>query len=124
MLSGATHPATYEGCGAWVPSEWSWGSRQMCSSHRDSAASASPPRAARLAASRRSRTGAVVFGGYSGMALRLLQETAVAAGRERLLAASLAALGGLALAALSLWLEHICRLPHDHTDGTQAPHPS
>ncbi len=71
-----------------------------------------------------SRTGAVVFGGYSGMALRLLQETAVAAGRERLLAASLAALGGLALAALSLWLEHICRLPHDHSDGTQAPHPS
>lgn len=64
-----------------------------------------------------SRTGAVVFGGYSGMALRLLQETAVAAGRERLVAASLAALGGLALAALSLWLEHICRLPEDPANG-------
>lgn len=65
-----------------------------------------------------SRTGALVFGGYAGMALRLLQETAVAAGRERLLAASLAALGGLALAAASLWLEHICRLPEDPAEGT------
>lgn len=60
-----------------------------------------------------SRTGAVVFGMYGGVALRLLDETAVAAGRERLLAAALAALGGLILAALSLWLEHICRLPDD-----------
>lgn len=60
-----------------------------------------------------SRTGAVVFGGYGGLALRLVQETAVAAGRERLLAAALASLGGLALAGLSLWLERICRLPDD-----------
>ena len=60
-----------------------------------------------------SRTGAVLFGMYGGVALRLLQETAVAAGRERLLAAALAALGGLVLAGLSLWLEHICRLPEE-----------
>lgn len=60
-----------------------------------------------------SRTGAVVFGVYGGVALRLLQETAVAAGRERLLASALASLGGLVLAALSLWLEHNCRLPDD-----------
>jgi hypothetical protein len=60
-----------------------------------------------------SRTGAVVFGMYGGVALRLLDETAVAAGRERLLAAALASLGGFILAALSLWLEHICRLPED-----------
>lgn len=58
-----------------------------------------------------SRTGAVVFGLYGGLGLRLLQETAVAAGRERLLAAALASLGGLLLAGLSLWLEHICRVP-------------
>ena len=64
-----------------------------------------------------SRTGAVVFGMYGGVALRLLQETAVAAGRERLLAAALAALGGLVLAALSLWLEHSCRLPDDTDDA-------
>ena len=64
-----------------------------------------------------SRTGAVVFGMYGGVALRLLQETAVAAGRERLLAAALAALGGFVLAALSLWLEHNCRLPDDLDDA-------
>ena len=60
-----------------------------------------------------SRTGAVVLGIYGGIALRLVQEMAVSAARERLLAASLAALGGLVLAALSLWLEHLCRLPDD-----------
>jgi hypothetical protein len=65
-----------------------------------------------------SRTGAVVFGMYSGVALRLLDETAVAAGRERLLAAALASLGGFVLAALSLWLEHICRLPEDTDEPT------
>jgi len=63
-----------------------------------------------------SRTGAVLFGLYGGLALRLVQETAVAAGRERLLAAALAALGGLVLAGLSLWLEHVCRLPDDPDD--------
>jgi len=60
-----------------------------------------------------SRTGAVVFGGYGGLALRLVQEMGVSAGRERLLAAALASVGGLALGLLSLWLEHICRLPED-----------
>jgi hypothetical protein len=65
-----------------------------------------------------SRTGAVVFGMNGGVALRLLDETAVAAGRERLLAAALASLGGFVLAALSLWLEHICRLPEDTDEAT------
>lgn len=64
-----------------------------------------------------SRTGALLAGGYGGIALRLLQETAVAAGRERLLAAALAALGGLVIVGLSLWLEHICRLPEDPADA-------
>lgn len=66
-----------------------------------------------------SRTGAVVFGLYAGVAVRLLEEVAVAAGRERLLASVLAALGGLVLAAFSLWLEHLCRLPEDH-DGDKS----
>jgi hypothetical protein len=64
-----------------------------------------------------SRVGAVVFGLYGGIALRLLQETAVAAGRERLLASALAALGGFVLAVLSLWLEHNCRLPEDNDEA-------
>jgi hypothetical protein len=63
-----------------------------------------------------SRTGALVVGLYGGLALRLVDETSVAAGRERLLASALAALGGLVLAALSLWLERICRLPEDPDD--------
>lgn len=63
-----------------------------------------------------SRTGAIIFGLYVGVALRLLAETGVAAGRERLLAATLAALGGLVLTVLSLWLERICRLPEDSDD--------
>ena len=41
----------------------------------------------------------------------------VTGGRERLLAAALASLGGLVLAALSLWLESICRLPEDHDEA-------
>lgn len=63
-----------------------------------------------------SRTGVIVFGLYGGAALRLLQETGVAAGRERLLAAALAGLGGLVLTVLALVLERICRLPEDTDD--------
>lgn len=64
-----------------------------------------------------SRTGSIIFGLYGGLALRLVQETAVGAGRERLLAAALASLGGLVLCGVSLWLEHICRLPEEPEDG-------
>ncbi len=67
-----------------------------------------------------SRTGMVVLGLYGGLALRLTQETAAAAARERLLAAALAAVGGLVLAGASLWLERICRLPEDHDGGAAA----
>lgn len=70
-----------------------------------------------------SRTGAVILGLYGGIALRLVEETAVAAGRERLLAAALAALGGLVLAVLSLWLERICRLPDDPDEGSRGVQP-
>ncbi|MGB7981773.1 MAG: DUF3180 domain-containing protein [Candidatus Nanopelagicales bacterium] len=69
-----------------------------------------------------SRTGAIVFGLYGGVALRLLPETGVAVGRERLLAAALAAFGGLVLTVLSLWLERICRLPED-TDDPEGAQP-
>lgn len=70
-----------------------------------------------------SRTGAVVVGWYGGLALRLTQETAVAAGRERLLAAALACVGGLLLTALSLWLEHICRIPGGPGDESNGDGP-
>lgn len=58
-----------------------------------------------------SRTGAIILGGYAGVALRILGEQGIAAARVRVLAATVAALGGLLLATLSLWLEHKCRLP-------------
>ncbi|MGV1003327.1 MAG: DUF3180 domain-containing protein [Candidatus Nanopelagicales bacterium] len=64
-----------------------------------------------------SRTGALVAGGYAGIALWLLSELAIAAGRGRLLIAVLACLGGVALVLASLWLEHICRIPDDPHDG-------
>lgn len=64
-----------------------------------------------------SRTGSIIAGLYGGLALRLLQETSVAAGRDRLLAAALASLGGLVLCLVSLWLEHICRLPEEPEGG-------
>lgn len=67
-----------------------------------------------------SRTGALVLGLYGGIALRLLDETGIAAGRQRLAISVLAALGGLALAAASLYLERICRVPEDPKDGNAA----
>lgn len=67
-----------------------------------------------------SRTGALVLGFYAGIALRLLDETGIAAGRQRLLIAVLAAIGGLALTAASLHLERICRVPED-PEGDGAP---
>lgn len=66
-----------------------------------------------------SRTGAIVFGLYAGIALRLISETAISAGRQGLLIAGLAALGALALAGASLYLERICRVPPD-PDGDGA----
>lgn len=67
-----------------------------------------------------SRTGALFAGGYGGIALRLLDEVAIAAGRGRLLVASLASIGGIALVAASLWLEHICKIPPDPDDPQAA----
>lgn len=64
-----------------------------------------------------SRTGAVVTGAYGGIALGLLGELGIAAGRERMAAAVLACLGGVVLAAVGLWLERICRIPDDGQGG-------
>lgn len=67
-----------------------------------------------------SRTGAIFFGLYGGIALRLIGETAIAAGRQRLLVAVMAVLGAAALSGASLYLERICRVPPDPEGGSAA----
>lgn len=56
--------------------------------------------------------GAVIAGGYAGFALAQLGTVSQLAG-TRMLHAALAALGGLAVVAAALWLEHACRVPRD-----------
>lgn len=63
-----------------------------------------------------SRVGAGAVGFYLGVGLFLLPDSQVAAARSGLLVCLFSALGGVALVAVSLWLESMCRLPAD--DGT------
>jgi len=60
-----------------------------------------------------SRTGAAVAGFYGGVAIGLLDSLDTPAGRQYAAAAGAAALASIALSAVGLWLESICRLPGD-----------
>ena len=60
-----------------------------------------------------SRTGAAVAGGYAGVAIALLGELVAPVARESAIAAGIASLGGLALVAVGLWLESMCRIDDD-----------
>jgi hypothetical protein len=63
-----------------------------------------------------SRTGAVVAGFYSGVAIALASMWDVPYVRERIVV-SVAAVGGSVLVVLAaLWLERVCRLPPSDTD--------
>jgi len=67
-----------------------------------------------------SRTGAVVAGFYTGVAIGLASMWDVPYVRERIIV-SLAAVGGAALVVLAaLWLERVCRLPPRDRDGTDS----
>lgn len=58
-----------------------------------------------------SRTGAIAGGVYLGIALSFATRWAQDAGRERVVSAGLAVLASVALVAVALWLERMCRLP-------------
>lgn len=65
-----------------------------------------------------SRVGALVGGFYAGVAIGVLPMREVPAGAGALWPALVAALGGIVLAAIALWLERMCRLPVDGPGGT------
>lgn len=67
-----------------------------------------------------SRTGAAVAGVYAGVVIALLGELAAPTARESAIAAGVASLGGLALVAVGLWLESMCRV--DDNDGNANDH--
>lgn len=66
-----------------------------------------------------SRTGALVSGFYAGVCIGTIPSRTTEAGTATLWISLASALGALALTAVALWLEHICRLPTDG-DGNDA----
>ena len=64
-----------------------------------------------------SRTGAAVFGFYSGVVLGLLPAFDTEAGQQYIYAGVVTAVASLALAVVAYWLETLCRLPGD--DGEE-----
>lgn len=66
-----------------------------------------------------SRIGALVMGFYAGIAAGMAPSLATPSGLQIFWAASAAALGGFALVAAALWLEHLCRLPTGPDDGAR-----
>jgi hypothetical protein len=91
---------------------WAWQARPRLQ-RRPGARPMPPVVAARSAALAMagSRIGALVAGAYAGVAVALTARLSIAAGAQTFWAASAAAVGGAALVAASLWLEHLCRLP-------------
>ena len=67
-----------------------------------------------------SRTGSLVGGFYLGMGVGALPSRSTPAGSTTLWAALTCAVGSVALVAVALWLEHLCRLPSDGEDAEAA----
>jgi len=65
-----------------------------------------------------SRTGALVAGFYAGVVVYFATDFSLAPNRARVFAGGAAMFGGLAVMAVALWLEHICRLPDPPPDDT------
>jgi Protein of unknown function (DUF3180) len=65
-----------------------------------------------------SHVGSAVLGFYAGFGLFLLAGLEAPAYRERAILCGLAALASLALVAVAVWLERICRLPTDDDEPT------
>lgn len=67
-----------------------------------------------------SRTGALVAGGYAGSALVFATRLSVPLARDHAINSLLAVAGAVAVTAVALWLERICRLPEDPKVGASA----
>ncbi len=93
---------------------WTWSSRPRLQ-RRPGSRPMPPVVAARSAAlaMAASRIGAVVAGFYAGIAVAMLSHLMSETGTVTFWASTAAAVGGLALVASGLWLEHVCRLPLD-----------
>lgn len=67
-----------------------------------------------------SRTGAVVVGIYTGIAVATVTALATPAGASAFSSAVLAATGAVVLAGAALWLEGLCRIPEDDREDDGA----
>jgi hypothetical protein len=95
-------------------SAWTWFLRPRL--RRDPGSTPVPPLAAARTAAfamAASRTGAVVAGIYTGIAVATVAALATPAGASAFGSALLAATGSLVLAGAALWLEGLCRIPED-----------
>jgi Protein of unknown function (DUF3180) len=63
-----------------------------------------------------SRVGAGVAGVYGGIALALVGSLEIPAAHDGAITAGVTALGGVAMAAVALWLERMCRIKEDDDD--------
>lgn len=68
-----------------------------------------------------SRTGSLVAGFYAGMAIGAFPMRMTPAAQDTLWASLLAVSASVALAAVALWLERLCRLPSDDDPATGRP---
>lgn len=64
-----------------------------------------------------SRVGAGVAGAYAGIGIVFLSDLQVVAAQQGAWVSGVSALGGLALAAVGLYLEHLCRIKGDDDEG-------
>lgn len=101
---------------------WGWVVRPRLL-HRPGSLRLVPHVAARTAALAlaSSRTGAAVFGVYLGFSVSFMGELATPAGQESAIISAVAATGGVALAAVALWLERLCRIDDDQDSNMGDP---
>jgi hypothetical protein len=118
-LAGRYLPVSWTATGAiWLLAlalaMWTWTVRPQLL-HYEGKMPLAPHVAARSAALAlaSSRTGAAVAGAYLGLTLTFLGALATPAGSESAVAAVVAALGGLVVVLVALWLERLCRIDDD-----------
>lgn len=100
---------------------WTWFLRPRL--RRDPGSTPVPPIAAARTAAlamAASRTGAVVAGIYTGIAVASVSALATPAGASAFSSAVLAATGSIVLAGAALWLEGLCRIPEDDEGDNDA----